>query len=172
MNAAGSRPARPSRTAALPGAGSVDLLRPRRQTSEMLKRLERQRFLAVVGASGSGKSSLVRAGLLPALQDGYLRGVSGDWQFVIARPGVVPFVSLADAFCRAAVEDRPSPTPVVHGLPPLPAPPVCLAGLLTPHGARAALRCRWPSRSCAAAGAASSNCCASSMSPTTAPFLC
>ena len=74
-----------------------------RQTNEMLKRLERQRFLAVVGASGSGKSSLVRAGLLPALQDGYLRGVSGDWRFVIARPGVDPFGNLADAFCRAAI---------------------------------------------------------------------
>ena len=34
----------------------------------MLAKLERRRFLAVVGSSGSGKSSLVRAGLLPALR--------------------------------------------------------------------------------------------------------
>ncbi|MCY2992077.1 MAG: SUMF1/EgtB/PvdO family nonheme iron enzyme [Planctomycetota bacterium] len=77
-----------------------------RQTNEMLKRLERQRFLAVVGASGSGKSSLVRAGLLPALQDGYLRGVSSDWRFVIARPGVDPYGNLAEAFCRGQGAER------------------------------------------------------------------
>ena len=34
--------------------------------------LEQQRFMAVVGASGSGKSSLVRAGLLPAIRDGFV----------------------------------------------------------------------------------------------------
>ena len=41
---------------------------------EMLTRLEDHRFLAVVGASGSGKSSLVRAGLLPRLEEGLLLG--------------------------------------------------------------------------------------------------
>jgi len=40
------------------------------QVSDMLQRLEACRLLTVVGASGCGKSSLVRAGLLPALQDG------------------------------------------------------------------------------------------------------
>ena len=37
------------------------------QTVELLKRLGQARFMAVVGTSGSGKSSLVRAGLLPQL---------------------------------------------------------------------------------------------------------
>ena len=41
-----------------------------REVEELLERLQRQRFLAVVGASGSGKSSLVRAGLIPALLRG------------------------------------------------------------------------------------------------------
>ena len=40
------------------------------QTSELLTRLRKTRFLAVVGVSGSGKSSLVRAGLLPELHGG------------------------------------------------------------------------------------------------------
>lgn len=35
------------------------------QSNELLRRLRSKRFLAVVGPSGSGKSSLVRAGLLP-----------------------------------------------------------------------------------------------------------
>ena len=38
-----------------------------RQSDELVHRLASRRFLAVVGTSGSGKSSLVRAGLLPSL---------------------------------------------------------------------------------------------------------
>jgi WD40 repeat protein/transcriptional regulator with XRE-family HTH domain len=50
------------------------------------------RFLAVVGASGSGKSSLVRAGLIPALRWGEK---SADWQFHIITPTIHPLESLA-----------------------------------------------------------------------------
>jgi len=39
-----------------------------RQSDELVRRLARKRFLAVLGTSGSGKSSLVRAGLLPSLE--------------------------------------------------------------------------------------------------------
>lgn len=45
---------------------------------------------AVVGASGSGKSSAIRAGLLPALQK-----ENDTWEFVLTRPGREPFHSLA-----------------------------------------------------------------------------
>jgi len=38
------------------------------QVDELLRKLSATRFLAVVGASGSGKSSLVKSGLLPALR--------------------------------------------------------------------------------------------------------
>jgi hypothetical protein len=41
-------------------------------TAKLVGQLRAQRFLAVVGASGSGKSSVVRAGLIPALQRGEL----------------------------------------------------------------------------------------------------
>src|SRR5215510_398494 len=67
----------------------------------MLTRLEAQpdfRFLAVIGASGSGKSSLVRAGLLPALSQGFLLGAPADWKFVTARPGDAPLRNLANAW--------------------------------------------------------------------------
>ncbi len=39
-------------------------------TTELVRRLRQGRFLAVVGASGSGKSSVVRAGLVPAIRHG------------------------------------------------------------------------------------------------------
>jgi putative ribosome biogenesis GTPase RsgA len=43
------------------------------QIASLLRRLEKNRFVAVIGSSGSGKSSLVRAKLLPAI---YIRAVS------------------------------------------------------------------------------------------------
>src|SRR5512141_1287513 len=39
-------------------------------TGRLIGRLHRSRFLAIVGASGSGKSSVVRAGVIPALRAG------------------------------------------------------------------------------------------------------
>jgi ABC-type sulfate/molybdate transport systems ATPase subunit len=42
------------------------------QTDQLLKKLGETRFVAVLGSSGSGKSSLVFAGVLPALEGGFL----------------------------------------------------------------------------------------------------
>lgn len=53
-----------------------------------------QRFLAVVGASGTGKSSLVRAGMIPAVRGGKLPG-SETWPIVIFAPGQHPLEALA-----------------------------------------------------------------------------
>jgi len=54
------------------------------------------RFLAILGASGSGKSSLARAGLLAALKEGKLDG-SAAWPRAVCRPGAELFFSLATA---------------------------------------------------------------------------
>ena len=64
------------------------------QANELLMRLEDSAFVAVVGSSGSGKSSLVRAGLLPLLRDGFLFG-TGDWKIAVVRPGHEPYQQLA-----------------------------------------------------------------------------
>ncbi len=64
------------------------------ETEEMLQRLRRDSFVAVIGASGCGKTSLVRAGLLARLRGGALPG-SADWQQVEVRPGSAPWESLA-----------------------------------------------------------------------------
>jgi hypothetical protein len=73
----------------------------------MLQRLETCRLLTVVGASGCGKSSLVRAGLLPALRDGLLFGAGSEWNTVMLRPGSDPYPELA----RALGESLPAPNP-------------------------------------------------------------
>ncbi|MGI9644105.1 MAG: protein kinase domain-containing protein, partial [Ilumatobacteraceae bacterium] len=60
------------------------------------------RLLAVVGPSGSGKSSVVRAGLLPALRSGRVPG-SAAWFTTTMTPGAHPFEALETALLRIAV---------------------------------------------------------------------
>jgi WD40 repeat protein/class 3 adenylate cyclase len=74
--------------------------------AELTARLAGTRFLAAVGPSGSGKSSLVRAGLLPAVWDGSLPG-SEAWPTLVITPGAHPLNELA---VRLSVlcDDRPA----------------------------------------------------------------
>ncbi len=73
---------------------------------ELLGRLseanELARFLAVVGPSGSGKSSVVKAGLIPALRRGGLPG-SDNWFIIEMVPGSHPLEELEAALLRVAV---------------------------------------------------------------------
>ncbi|HVR95960.1 MAG TPA: WD40 repeat domain-containing protein, partial [Thermoanaerobaculia bacterium] len=64
---------------------------------ELLRRLRERRFLSVVGASGSGKSSLVRAGLLTALYGGFMAQAGSRWRVALLRPGSDPIGHLAEA---------------------------------------------------------------------------
>jgi formylglycine-generating enzyme required for sulfatase activity len=61
----------------------------------LLARLAKgERLLTLVGASGSGKSSLMRAGLIPAIRTGQVDG-RYDWLIVLVRPGPRPIHALA-----------------------------------------------------------------------------
>ncbi len=60
---------------------------------ELVRRVQLHQVLVVGGASGSGKSSLVRAGLIPALKAGALPG-SESWQVTLFTPGRDPFAEL------------------------------------------------------------------------------
>lgn len=79
------------------------------QTLELLKRLQSNRLLAVVGTSGSGKSSLVRCGLMSELQGGNMLGAGTLWEVAITHPGGNPMSLLADALLEADVYDRDEP---------------------------------------------------------------
>src|SRR5262245_45486680 len=65
--------------------------------NQMVDRLAVHRFLAVTGASGSGKSSLVFTGLLDALERGLLAEAGSNWRIVDFRPGDHPLTRLAKA---------------------------------------------------------------------------
>ena len=59
------------------------------------------RWLAVEGASGSGKSSFVRAGVVPALRRGWVDGGPARWRVAVLRPDRNPVHRLAGALVEA-----------------------------------------------------------------------
>lgn len=68
-----------------------------KEIDELLRRLRLTRFLSIVGSSGSGKSSLVRSGLIPSLYGGFMVNTSSSWRVAIMRPGEDPVRHLAAA---------------------------------------------------------------------------
>ena len=87
-------------------------------TQRLLRRLGQEgdasRFLAVVGPSGSGKSSVVRAGLVPALRRGALEG-SERWYVIEVIPGSHPLRELESALLALAIEPPPSLLEMLEG---------------------------------------------------------
>ncbi len=71
-----------------------------RQVEDLLSVMQASRFIGVVGPEGAGKTSLVRSGLVPALQRGF-RGLGGTaWQVCQFRPGITPIENLAFALAN------------------------------------------------------------------------
>lgn len=76
-----------------------------KQIDELLNILQNTRLLAVVGASGSGKSSLVKCGLIPGLHSGFITEAGAHWNISLFTPGDNPFGNMA----RGLVEDVLNP---------------------------------------------------------------
>jgi energy-coupling factor transporter ATP-binding protein EcfA2 len=74
-----------------------------KQVDELLKKLRTQRFLTVIGSSGSGKSSLVKSGLIPSLHSGFMSGAGSNWKICSLRPGVNPVGNLARALSQNGI---------------------------------------------------------------------
>jgi len=73
------------------------------QVDVMVDKLAARRFLAVVGTSGSGKSSLVNCGLRPALRRGVMAGAGSAWRMAQFRPGADPIKAMARALAQPEV---------------------------------------------------------------------
>ncbi len=85
-----------------------------RLVAELVARLVGAGFLGIVGPSGSGKSSVLRAGLLPALAGGVLPG-SESWRRLLLRPGERPLEELRRVLVSGAKD------PLAEALNALPA---------------------------------------------------
>lgn len=87
--------------------GSRQYFFGRQQLSEtLIEHLHKQKLLAVVGASGSGKSSLVRAGLIPALRAGRVPGSENWVYYPPTLPGANPLLALARVLKPAGVDEK------------------------------------------------------------------
>ncbi len=73
---------------------------------EILSKLRHTHFLSVVGGSGSGKSSLVRAGLIPALYGGSMVGSGSRWRVAMFRPGEDPIGRMAQSLAGCGLIDN------------------------------------------------------------------
>ncbi len=69
----------------------------------MVDKLAKTHFLAVVGTSGSGKSSLVNCGLRPALYRGWMPNAGTVWRIAQFRPASNPIRAMAEALARDGV---------------------------------------------------------------------
>ena len=87
-------------------ADAADFAGRERLVDQLLDTIANHRLVAVVGPSGSGKSSTVRAGLLPALRAGGASG-SARWFITTLLPGSNPFDELEAALLRVSV-NRPT----------------------------------------------------------------
>jgi energy-coupling factor transporter ATP-binding protein EcfA2 len=74
-----------------------------KQTDELLRKLRTTRFLSILGRSGSGKSSLVRSGLIPSLHGGGMTLAGSRWRVAMMRPGEDPMGNLAEALSEPGV---------------------------------------------------------------------
>ena len=65
-----------------------------REIGDVAARLEHRRLLAVTGVSGSGKSSLVRAGVIPMLKAGLIPSLGNRLHVATMKPGAGPLAEL------------------------------------------------------------------------------
>ncbi|MCC5920668.1 MAG: hypothetical protein JJU23_08305 [Cyclobacteriaceae bacterium] len=68
------------------------------QSDEVIDILNRNKFVSILGSSGTGKSSLMFSGVIPILYSGFVGTDRKPWVIVTARPGLNPIENLAKAF--------------------------------------------------------------------------
>jgi len=75
----------------------------KRQVEDLLSIIQEGRFIGIVGPEGAGKTSLIKAGLIPALKNGFTGAAGKKWYFCYCRPGITPIENLASALSEKNV---------------------------------------------------------------------
>ncbi len=70
------------------------------QSQEVLDLLAQNNFVALLGTSGSGKSSLMYCGVIPILEGGFITEAGVDWKTITCRPGHLPLVNLSETLLQ------------------------------------------------------------------------
>src|SRR4030095_8884096 len=60
-------------------------------------KISKNRFITIMGYSGSGKSSLLCCGLVPILYGGFVTNSGPSWNVITTRPGTSPINNLTEA---------------------------------------------------------------------------
>src|SRR5215468_10072574 len=76
------------------------------QVDEILLKLSAHRSIAVMGYSGSGKSSLMFCGLLPVLYGGFTTEAGPFWSIVTTRPGSSPISNLSESILNFLIQSN------------------------------------------------------------------
>jgi WD40 repeat protein len=76
------------------------------QSDEILLKLAQNRFVSVMGYSGSGKSSLMYCGLVPVLLGGFVTQTGPNWQVANFRPGTSPINNLVQAIVTGLLNNN------------------------------------------------------------------
>ncbi|MCK4639166.1 MAG: hypothetical protein KAT33_07075 [Bacteroidales bacterium] len=75
------------------------------QVKELILKLNKTRFLAIVGLSGCGKSSLIKAGLIPTLLKNKIDKSKTKWNLCVFKPGDDPIGNMAAALAQTDESD-------------------------------------------------------------------
>lgn len=70
------------------------------QSDEVLDKLSKNKFVGIIGASGSGKSSFMFCGVIPILYGGFLSHIGPNWHVITTRPGGSPIENLSEALLQ------------------------------------------------------------------------
>jgi WD40 repeat protein/energy-coupling factor transporter ATP-binding protein EcfA2 len=84
------------------------------QSEVILNFLEKNKFAAITGSSGSGKSSLVYCGVVPLLYGGFIAQAGSNWRIMATRPGSTPVWNLANNI--AELDNTENTQPVCNSL--------------------------------------------------------
>ena len=74
-----------------------------KEVENLLQIIQKNKLITLTGASGSGKTSLVNAGLIPRLKKGFLGQAGKEWSVCSFRPGVNPIENMIAALTNSAV---------------------------------------------------------------------
>ena len=74
-----------------------------KEVENLLQIIQKNKLITLTGASGSGKTSLVNAGLIPRLKKGFLGQAGNEWAICKFRPGVNPIENMISALTNSGV---------------------------------------------------------------------